>query len=323
MQQEASLEVSPAHFERAYLDLVRTILLHGESRVDRTGVGTLSIFGSRLDIDLRAGFPLMTTKKMAWRAIVAELLWFIEGSGDERRLAEILHGTRSPDKKTIWSPNAEATSGSSFRPAYAGDLGRIYGVQWRSWQSMELKHHSDSLSHDDGSTTLFNAKVNVTEVDQLKQLIHKIKTNPTDRRLIISAWNPGELHRMALPPCHMMAQFYVSNDRGLTCMMTQRSVDVGLGLPFNIASYALLTHIIASVTGMRAERLVMNLGDTHIYHNHAEKLRLQLERTPLPLPQLELPDLSSVGIDGLNMDEVAYSLQKYDCLPAISLEMAA
>ena len=320
-------EASPFHFEWSYLDLVRTILTHGEIRADRTGVGTLSIFGPRLEIDLRDGFPLMTTKKMAWRAIVAELLWFIEGSGDERRLAEILHGTRSPEKKTIWSPNAEATSGSSFRPAYAGDLGRIYGVQWRSWQSMQLLDHRDSLSHDDGSTTLFNAKVNVTQVDQLKQLINKIKTSPTDRRLIISAWNPGELHRMALPPCHMMAQFYVSierlGSRGLTCMMTQRSVDVGLGLPFNIASYALLTHIIASITGLRAERLILNLGDTHIYRNHVEKLRGQLNLVPRPLPQLELPDLSAVGIDGLDIDMVANSLKNYECLPAISLDMAA
>lgn len=273
-------------WECVYLDLLKTILRYGEKRVDRTGTGTLAIFGEQLRIDLREGFPAITTKKLAWKAMATELQWFIEGSGDERRLAEILHGTRDPEKKTIWTDNANAPYWTP-KANYPGDLGAVYGVQWRHFKGVELRSAGDSLNYDDGSTLYFDAKVLIKEVDQLKQVIQTLKTNPTDRRIILSAWNPAELHRMALPPCHMFAQFYLNNKRELSCQMYQRSVDTFLGLPFNIASYALLTHQIAHVIGADVGELIMILGDTHIYNDHVDQVRLQLTRTPSAVPTLK------------------------------------
>lgn len=253
-------------WEQKFLDLVKEILVNGDERMDRTGTGTRAIFGKQLDIDLREGFPAMTTKKLAWKSMESELWWFIEGSGDERRLCEILHGTRDPAKTTIWTDNAKADYWSP-RATYEGDLGRVYGVQWRHWQ------------RNDG-----------TEVDQLAEVIQKIRTNPTDRRIILSAWNVGELNQMALPPCHMMAQFFVTKNRELSCQMYQRSVDTMLGLPFNIASYALLTHAIAAVTDCTVGKLSMCLGDVHIYNDHLEGAEEQITRTPFDVPTLKLTE---------------------------------
>lgn len=280
-------DVRAITWEDQYLDLLRTITVNGEHRADRTGTGTSAIFGEMLSIDLRNGFPAMTTKKLMWKALVAELLWFIEGSGDERRLAEIQYGTRDPSKKTIWSPNAEGTTGSKFQPKFPGDLGRVYGVQWRHWQNAQVRESLDEVAHADGSITHIGAKVLVQEVDQLKEVIQKLKTNPTDRRIILTAWNPGELGQMALPPCHMFAQFYLDNERQLSCQMYQRSVDTFLGLPFNIASYALLTHLIAHVIDAEVGILNMVLGDTHIYNDHREQVLTQLARKPHPAPYLK------------------------------------
>ena len=198
---------------KQYLDALRNVLETGADKKDRTGTGTKAIFGMQQRYNMEDGFPAMTTKKLPWKSIVSELLWFIEGSGDERRLAEILYGTRDKNKKTIWTANAEA---DYWKPKakFEGDLGRIYGVQWRHWKAPEGK-----------------------EIDQLKNAIELIKNNPTSRRIIVNAWNPGEIDKMALPPCHTFFQFFVANNK-LSLQMYQRSCDMFLGVPFNIASYS-------------------------------------------------------------------------------------
>ena len=249
---------------KQYLELLQDILDNGEEKDDRTGIGTRSVFGRTLRFDLRTGFPAVTTKKLAWKACVGELLWFIEGSRDERRLAEITHGTRE-GVVTIWTPNAQA---SYWKPKaqFEGDLGRIYGVQWRDWITHPVYRR----------------------LDQLLLLIDGIKKDPNSRRHILSAWNVGDLEHMALPPCHVMCQFYVDKDRQLSCHMYQRSVDVFLGLPFNIASYALFTHMIAQVCGLGVKELIISTGDTHIYKTHFESVKEQLSRETMSAPELWL-----------------------------------
>ena len=273
--------------EIQYLDLLKKHLEEGEHRSDRTGTGTISLFGQQIRTDLRNSFPMLTTKKVPFKSVLSELLWFIEGSSDERRLAEILHGTRDESKKTIWSGNAGA---DYWKPKakYPGYLGRVYGVQWRDWKSIELLSSSDNLSHESGAMTYYDAKVRVKSVDQLKNLIETIKTNPTDRRMILTAFNVGELDQMALPPCHMLAQFYVSKKKELSCHLYMRSVDLFLGLPFNIASYALLTHMIAQVTDLGVGELVISMGDSHIYANHVDQVKEQLTRSQFYPPQLSI-----------------------------------
>lgn len=305
-------------WENDYIDLLENILKYGEDRADRTGTGTKAIFGDCLRIDLSQGFPAVTTKKLAWKSMVAELLWFIEGSGDERRLAEIQHGTRDNAKQTIWTGNANA---EYWKPKakFPGDLGRVYGVQWRHWQNAEIKSHDDWLSHPDGGQTLFNAKVLVNEVDQLKQIIKTLKENPTDRRIVLTAWNPGEIHRMALPPCHMFAQFYLSNDYRLSCQMYMRSIDTFLGLPFNIASYALFTHLIAHVIGADVGELIMVLGDTHIYKDHIVAVQEQLTRHVYEAPKLVF-NRTVTDIDDFKMGD--FELADYDHHPTITATMS-
>jgi thymidylate synthase len=306
-------------WEHDYLDLLANIIKYGEPRTDRTGTGTTALFADNIRIDLRDGFPAVTTKKLAWKAMVAELLWFIEGSGDERRLAEIQHGTRDQEKKTIWTANAQA---DYWKPkaAFDGDLGRVYGVQWRKWQKTTVKSYEDFLGHDGGGTTYFNAKVLVEEVDQLKQVIHSLKTNHTDRRIVLSAWNPAELGQMALPPCHMFAQFYLDNERQLSCQMYQRSVDSFLGLPFNIASYALLTHLIAHVIDADVGILNMVLGDTHIYNDHTDQVLEQLKRLPHAAPRLKF-NRKVDSIDDFRMGD--FELVDYAPQDAITANMSA
>ena len=274
---------------RQYHDLLEDILNNGEVKDDRTGVGTISVFGRQLRFDLTVGFPAVTTKKLAWKSVVSELLWFIEGSGDERRLAEILHGSRDIERSTIWTGNAQAAYWTP-KARYYGDLGRVYGVQWRDWRG----------------------------VDQLSNLIEGIKTDPNGRRHIITAWNVDELDKMALPPCHVLAQFYVSNGK-LSCHMYQRSVDVFLGLPFNIASYALLTHMIAQVCDLKVGELIISTGDTHIYSNHVEQVKEQLSREEYPLPALFLnPEIKEV--DKFSMDDIL--LFDYQSHGTIKADMA-
>ena len=244
----------------------------------------------------------MTTKKLAWRACVAELLWFLEGSSDERRLAEITHGTRDSSKSTIWTGNAQA---SYWKPKakFESDLGSVYGVQWREWDT----HTTDICQ----SEPIY--------IDQIKQVIEGIKKDPFGRRHIVSAWNVAELNKMALPPCHVMFQFYVSKDGGLSCHMYQRSVDTFLGLPFNIASYALLTNMIAHVTGLTAKELVISTGDTHLYLDHVDQVKEQLNRQAFELPTLWLnPEVKN--IDKFNMDDI--ELKNYVSHDAIKAKMA-
>jgi len=272
--------------EQQYLDALRDVLETGTRKDDRTGVGTVSLFGMQQRYDLSQGFPAVTTKKLAWKSVVGELLWMIEGSGDERRLAEITHGTRD-GVVTIWTPNALAPY---WRPRakYEGDLGRVYGVQWRHWRTIKPRTAGGAFRDDFGVTYRRQGNdVEVREIDQLKQLIDGIRSDPNGRRHILTAWNPGELDRMALPPCHCFAQFYVADGK-LSCQMYQRSCDMFLGVPFNIASYSLLTHMIAHVCGLQVGEFVHVLGDAHIYLDHIEQVKEQLNREPLPAPRLLL-----------------------------------
>jgi thymidylate synthase len=260
-----------------YLDLLRHVLDNGVRKEDRTGVGTVSIFGHQMRFDLAAGFPVMTTKKLHLRAIIHELLWFLQGDSNIRYLHE--------NKVSIWDEWADEN----------GDLGPVYGVQWRSWPAP-----------------------NGRSIDQITNLIHSLTRNPNSRRHIVSAWNVADVDKMALPPCHCLFQFYVANGR-LSCQLYQRSADLFLGVPFNIASYALLTHLVAQVTGYEPGEFVHTFGDTHIYLNHIEQVQLQLSRQPLPLPTLRLnPNISSIF--DFRYEDI--ELMNYQSHPRISAPIA-
>jgi thymidylate synthase len=298
-----------------YLAVLKEVLTKGTIRDDRTGTGTISYFGMQQRYDLSQSFPAVTTKRLAWRACVGELLWMIEGSGDERRLAEITHGTRE-GVSTIWTPNALAPYWKP-RAKFEGDLGRVYGVQWRHWRT-PVEHKAMSFKDDFGTTYNRQSSIHFKEVDQLLNLINGIRQDPHGRRHILSAWNPGELDAMALPPCHVLAQFYVSNGR-LSCQMYQRSCDMFLGVPFNIASYSLLTAMIAQVCGLAVGEFVHVLGDAHIYLNHVEQVKEQISREPLPAPTLWLnPDITD--ITKFTMADIR--LDNYTSLSSISAAMA-
>nr|AIA16594.1 thymidylate synthase [uncultured bacterium] len=262
---------------RQYLDLMRRVLDQGVRKCDRTGTGTLSTFGHQMRFDLADGFPLVTTKKLHLKSIVHELIWFLSGDTNIAYL--------KANGVSIWDAWADE----------AGDLGPVYGAQWRSWPT-----------GDGGS------------VDQIRQVVDQIRTNPDSRRLIVSAWNPAEVDRMALPPCHCLFQFYVAEGR-LSCQLYQRSADVFLGLPFNIASYALLTMMMAQVTGLQPGEFVHSLGDTHLYLNHLDQARLQLERDPRRLPTMRLnPEVNAI-VDFVYEDFV---LEGYDPHPHIKAAVA-
>ncbi len=238
---------------RQYLDLLDRILKEGAEKTDRTGTGTISVFGHQMRFDLQAGFPLLTTKKLHLKSIIYELLWFLKGDTNVKYLQD--HGVR------IWNEWADEH----------GELGHIYGYQWRSWPRPDGSH-----------------------LDQITQVIHDIKNTPDSRRLIVSAWNAGDIENMALAPCHVLFQFYVVNGR-LSCQLYQRSADTFLGVPFNIASYALLTMMIAQVCGLQAGEFVHTLGDAHIYLNHIEQVKMQLTREPRKLPQMSInPDVKDI-----------------------------
>ena len=301
---------------KQYLDALRQVLEHGEQRDDRTGVGTRSLFGLQQRYNLNESFPAVTTKKLAWRACVGELLWMVEGSGDERRLAEITHGT-SDGTATIWTPNALAPYWKP-KSKFEGDLGRVYGVQWRRWRT-PVEHKAETFKDDFGNTYNRQGLLHIKEVDQLNDLIAGLKKDPFGRRHVLTAWNPGELDQMALPPCHMFAQFYVSRDRKLSCQMYQRSCDMFLGVPFNIASYSLLTHLIARTCDMAVGEFVHVLGDAHIYLNHVEQVKEQLDREPLPAPQLLLnPDVTDIF--DFKMSDI--TLEGYTSHASIKAEMS-
>ncbi len=285
-----------------YLNLLKKVMDEGHDRETRNGK-TRAMFGLQMRFNMADGFPAMTTKKLAFKAAKSELLWFIEGSGDDNRLKE-LNGS----ERTIWTDNAEAPYWAP-KAKFPGDLGRVYGVQWRKWRKPA------DPSNPSGQAT----------VDQLAEVIEKIKKDPTDRRLIVSAWNPGEISEMALPPCHMFFQFFVepstsSGQAGkLSLLMHQRSCDVFLGVPFNIASYSLLLHMVAQVTGLKAHEFVHSLGDVHIYHDHFDAVKEQLARTPYPLPTLKL-NQSVKNIDDFKMEDI--ELLNYQSHPTIKAKMA-
>lgn len=262
-----------------YHDLITKILNTGTIRNDRTGTGTIGLFGEQLKFDLTQGFPAITTKKLAWKAVVSELLWFIEGSGDERKLKQLLHGDPTSEKPTIWTQNSQADYWAKNRnKKHKDDLGRVYGVQWRQWRAPVFGVN----------------KMGVRHIDQLQQLIKGLKEDPYSRRHIITAWNPGELEAMALPPCHCFAQFYVNNGQ-LSCQMYQRSADIFLGVPFNIASYALFTQMIAQCCDMTAKELIITFGDVHLYMDHMDQAKEQLTRKAYPLPTLKInPDVKDI-----------------------------
>lgn len=254
---------------KQYLQLLQHLLDAGSDKSDRTGTGTRSVFGHQMRFDLQQGFPLLTTKKVHIKSIVYELLWFLKGDTHVKYLQD--HGV------SIWDEWATAEQTARFG-RQAGDLGAVYGHQWRNFGASK---NADGTYQNDG-------------FDQISWLIHEIKTNPNSRRLIVSGWNPCEAGDVALPPCHTLFQFYV-NDGKLSCQLYQRSADVFLGVPFNIASYALLTHMVAQVCDLDVGEFVWTGGDTHLYHNHFEQAKLQLSREPLPLCQLELnPDIKDI-----------------------------
>ena len=262
---------------KQYLDLMKHVLEKGATKEDRTGTGTLSVFGYQLRFDLAEGFPLLTTKKLHLKSIIYELLWFLRGDTNIKYLRE--HGVN------IWNEWADAN----------GELGPVYGAQWRSWKA------------SDGQA-----------VDQISQVIDQIRRNPDSRRLIVSAWNVGEIPKMALPPCHLLFQFYVA-DRRLSCQMYQRSADIFLGLPFNIASYALLTMMVAQVCDLQPGDFILTLGDAHLYSNHFEQARLQLDREPLKLPEMRI-NRSVRSI--FEFDFADFELAGYEAHPHIKAEVA-
>lgn len=264
--------------DKTYLDLCRHILANGVEKSDRTGTGTLSTFGYQMRFDLNEGFPLLTTKKVAWKSVVHELLWFLSGDTNVKYLRD--------NGVTIWDEWADDN----------GNLGPVYGKQWRSWTDFYLGRN----------------------YDQIANVIEQIRKNPDSRRLIVNAWNVGELDEMALPPCHFAFQFYVANGK-LSCQLYQRSGDVFLGIPFNIASYALLTHMIAHVTGLQVGEFVHTIGDAHIYTNHIEQIKTQLEREPRKAPKLHISTHDN-NIDNITIENIF--LNGYEPHPPISGKVA-
>ena len=271
-----------------YNDLLKKVMDEGADRETRNGK-TRALFGLQMRFNMADGFPAVTTKKLAFKAVKSELLWFIEGSNDDNRLKEL-----NSSERTIWTDNAEAPYWAP-KAKFPGDLGRVYGVQWRKWQGP-------------------NGKV----VDQIAEVIEKIKTDPTNRRLIVSAWNPGELDQMALPPCHMFFQFFVADGK-LSLLMHQRSCDMFLGVPFNIASYSLLLAMVAQVTNLVPHEFVHSLGDAHIYHDHLDAVKEQLSREPLALPTLKLNPVVK-NINDFKMEDI--ELENYQSHPPIKAKMA-
>ena len=285
---------------KAYLDLLEHILENGDTKDDRTNTGTISSFGHQLAFDLKDGFPAVTTKSLAWKGVVSELLWFLEGSSDERRLAEIRYGKPRNELKdlsqysTIWTDNAD-NQGKDLgyiNTETIKELGPVYGSQWRDWSG----------------------------IDQVKKLIADLQDNPDSRRHILSAWNVSEIDKMALPPCHVMSQYYVNNGV-ISCHMYQRSADMFLGVPFNIASYALLLSILANILNLKPGRFVHSFGDAHIYNNSIDQVKEQLKRDPKLLPKLRMPALNSLDdIKKYSIED--FILEGYEHHPSIKAKMA-
>lgn len=284
-----------------YIECLKHVIENGNDRNDRTGVGTRSVFGYQMRFDLSKGFPAVTTKRLAWKSVVGELLWMLSGSTDERTLAEITFEKSREEligKQTIWTANADnqAKDLGYVNTDLIKDLGPIYGHQWRNW----------------------DAKIGF--VDQIVELLDRLHYDPQSRRHIVSAWNADQINVMSLPPCHVMFQFYV-HDNKLSCQLYQRSADLPLGSPFNIASYSLLTHMIAQIIGMKVGEFVYTIGDAHIYQNQIEVAKQQIKRKPFELPILEMPDFSS--LDELLRTGVSdYKLKNYKHHPELKYPFA-
>jgi thymidylate synthase len=282
---------------KTYLNALGHILANGKVKEDRTGTGTMGVFGYQMHFDLEKGFPAVTTKTLAWKSVVSELLWLLEGSTDERRLAEIRYGLPREEligKTTIWTANADA---QGVALGYENtdtvkELGPVYGKQWRDCNG----------------------------VDQIAEIIAQIKADPDSRRIILNSWNVNEIDKMSLPPCHTLAQFYVAEGK-LSCQLYQRSADMFLGVPFNIASYSLLTHILASITGLKVGEFVWTGGDCHIYNDHMTQVLQQISRKPSKMPVLAMPEFASLE-EVLNSSIEDYALENYAPLPTIKAKMA-
>ena len=286
---------------KQYIQALEHILKNGKQRDDRTGIGTRGVFGYQMRFNLRNSFPAVTTKKLAWKSVVSELLWFLEGSTDERRLAEIHFGkTRKEvvDKKTIWTANAnkQGVELGHTNNETQKELGPVYGKQWRSWGK------------------------DVGGEDQIRKIISDLKTNPNSRRHIVSAWNVDKLEEMALPPCHTMFQFHIQ-DKELSCHLYQRSADMFLGVPFNIASYSLLVYIFSEILNLTPGDFIWTGGDCHIYNNHLEQVREQVKREPLQAPKIQIPKLRSIE-DVLSSTPKDYRLIDYNPMKSIKAPMA-
>ncbi|XP_064298986.1 thymidylate synthase isoform X1 [Phalacrocorax carbo] len=310
----------PESGELQYLRQVRHILQHGHRKEDRTGTGTISVFGMQARYSLRDQFPLLTTKRVFWKGVLEELLWFIKGSTNAKEL--------SAKGVKIWDANGsrEFLDKQGFSTREEGDLGPVYGFQWRHFGAEYKDMHTDvgalhsleTVEEKDSSILQLEQNYSNQGVDQLQKVIETIKTNPDDRRIIMCAWNPKDISLMALPPCHALCQFYVLNGE-LSCQLYQRSGDMGLGVPFNIASYSLLTYMIAHVTGLKPGEFIHTLGDAHIYLNHVEPLKVQLQREPRPFPKLRIirkvEDISDFKAED-------FQIEDYNPHPSIKMEMA-
>jgi thymidylate synthase len=286
-----------------YLNLVRWTLDTGEDKTDRTGTGTRSVFGHQMRFDLRKEFPIVHAKFTAFRLVATELLWLLSGDTNIKYLLE--------NNNHIWDEWADKD----------GKLGPVYGEQWRKWKRTTiLNHDGNQVDHADGGNTFFGAKVRVECIDQIADLIHQIKTNPDSRRLIVSAWNVADIPAMALPPCHSFFQFYVSPSGKLSCQLYQRSADLFLGVPFNIASYALLTHMIAQICGLEVGEFIWTGGDIHVYHNHFEQAEEMLARPLITEKAQLILDPSVTDIDAFKMEHI--KLENYVYHKAIKAPVA-
>ena len=286
--------------ETGYLNLINKILENGENRETRNAI-TKSIFGEKLEFDISNSIPFITTKKLAWKTVIKELLWFLSGSTDNKKLQE--------QNVKIWNGNAtrEYMDKIGFLNREENDLGPIYGHQWRHFNAEYKNKNTDYTNQG---------------IDQIKQVLNLLKNDPMSRRILISAWNPSQLSEMNLPPCHMMAQFYVSADKKLSCQMYQRSADVGLGLPFNIASYAVLTYILAKLSNLIPNKLIIVLGDAHIYNSHIESLKEQIKRKPFTFPKLIInPDKNFEKVEDFNIED--FIIEEYSYYEGIVMDMVA
>ena len=293
-------EITTNTQEMQYINLIDKIIKSGETRNTRNSI-TKGVFGEKLEFDISTSIPIITTKKLAWKVVIKELLWFLSGSTDNQKLLD--------QNVTIWKGNAsrEYMDSIGFKDREVNDLGPVYGHQWRHFNAEYIDHKTD-----------YTNKGN----DQIESILNLLKNDPMSRRIILSAWNPSQLNQMNLPPCHLLAQFYVSNEKELSCMMYQRSADVGLGLPFNIASYTILTYILAKLSNLKPKKLIITIGDAHIYENHIDTLKEQIKRQPFDFPTLQFnPHKTYSKISDFEIDD--FLIENYTYHDTLKMDMIA